>query len=329
MKRITGILCLATALLFPSSLFPADITLSQGKGKIDVKIDGKLFTRYTYEGVPKPALYPIRWIDGTGMTRRYPMEAALPGESNDHGHHRSLFWGHRHVKGGKDGGVHDFWGENSNSGKQVAVKVSVDKNGVIHAQNKWVSKAGETIATDSRLIRFSANKAGRMIDYTITIHASHGEIVLMDDKDAGLGIRVPDSMCVTPHGSAKLKVKAEGYMLNSEGVEGPALWGKAAKWVDYSGRAGDQLLGVAIFDHPDNPRHPTTWHARAYGLCAANIFGKRHFERLPDKNAGNCTLKKGQSLTFNYRFYWHPGKGDAKKIEAQYRQWVAATGKSR
>jgi hypothetical protein len=168
-----------------------------------------------------------------------------------------------------------------------------------------------------------------MIDYTITIHASHGEIILMDDKDAGMGIRVPDSMCVTPHGSAKLKVKAEGYMLNSEGVEGPALWGKAAKWVDYSGRAGDQLLGVAIFDHPDNPRHPTTWHARSYGLCTANIFGKRHFERLPDKNAGNYTLKKGQSLTFKHRFYWHASRGDAKKIEAQYRQWVAATGKSR
>ena len=325
MKRNTGILCLAAALFFPSSLFPADIILSQGKGEIDVKIDGKLFTRYTYEGVPKPALYPIRWIDGTGMTRRYPMEDALPGESNDHVHHRSLFWGHRHVKGGKDGGVHDFWGENSNSGKQVAVKVSLDKNGVIHAQNKWVSKAGETIATDSRVIGFSADKNGRIIDYAITIHASHGDIVLMDDKDAGMGFRVPDTMCVSPHGTAK--VKAEGYMLNSEGVTGSACWGKRAKWVDYSGRVEGKLLGVAMFDHPNNPRHPTSWHARTYGLCSANIFGKRHFERLPNKNAGNYTLKKGQSLTFKHRLYWHAGKGESKKIEAQYRQWVAAKGK--
>ena len=103
-----------------------------GQGRVDVQIDGKLFTSYHYEGVPKPALYPVRWIDGTGMTRRFPMEKALPGESNDHAHHRSVFWGHRHVKGGENDGIHDFWGENSNSGKQVSTEVKCGENGAIH-----------------------------------------------------------------------------------------------------------------------------------------------------------------------------------------------------
>tara|TARA_B100000609_G_C17203625_1_gene429622 strand:- start:1209 stop:1988 length:780 start_codon:yes stop_codon:yes gene_type:complete len=259
------------------------------------------------------------------MTRRFPMEKALPGESNDHVHHRSVFWGHRHVKGGKDVGVHDFWGENSKSGKQIATEVKCGKDGSIHAKHKWVSKAGQIIATDSRIISFSSGKTGRNIDYVITIKASEGDIVLMDDKDAGMGFRVPDTMCVSPHGTAK--VKAEGYMLNSEGVTGANCWGKKAKWIDYSGLVEGKMLGIAMFDHPDNPRHPTGWHARSYGLCSANIFGKRHFEKLPDKNAGNYSLKKGQSITFKYRLYWHAGKGDAKKIEAQYRQWVAAKGK--
>ena len=324
MKLIHRFLFVTTA-LFSISLFADGITLSQDKGRIDVKIDGQLFTSYHYEGVPKPALYPVRWIDGTGMTRRFPMEKALPGESNDHVHHRSVFWGHRHVKGGKDGSIHDFWGENSNSGKQVATEVKSGKDNSILAANKWVSKTGETIATDNRIIRFNGDKSSRIIDYTITIHASEGDIVLMDDKDAGMGFRVPDSMCVSPHGTAK--IKAEGYMLNSEGVSGAACWGKSAKWVDYSGLVEGRILGVAMFDHPNNPRHPTSWHARSYGLCTANIFGKRHFEKLKDKNAGNYPLKKGQSLTFKYRLYWHASKGDAKKIEAQYRQWVAAKGK--
>ena len=324
MKLIHRFLFVTTA-LFSISLFADGITLSHGKGRIDVKIDGQLFTSYHYEGVPKPALYPVRWIDGTGMTRRFPMEKALPGESNDHVHHRSVFWGHRHVKGGKDGSIHDFWGENSNSGKQVATEVKSGKDNSILAANKWVSKTGETIATDNRIIRFNGDKSSRIIDYTITIHASEGDIVLMDDKDAGMGFRVPDSMCVSPHGTAK--IKAEGYMLNSEGVSGAACWGKSAKWVDYSGLVEGKILGVAMFDHPNNPRHPTSWHARSYGLCTANIFGKRHFEKLKDKNAGNYPLKKGQSLTFKYRLYWHASKGDAKKIEAQYRQWVAAKGK--
>ena len=324
MKLIHRFLFVTTA-LFSISLFADGITLSQDKGRIDVKIDGQLFTSYHYEGVPKPALYPVRWIDGTGMTRRFPMEKALPGESNDHVHHRSVFWGHRHVKGGKYGSIHDFWGENSNSGKQVATEVKSGKDNSILAANKWVSKTGETIATDNRIIRFNGDKSSRIIDYTITIHASEGDIVLMDDKDAGMGFRVPDSMCVSPHGTAK--IKAEGYMLNSEGVSGAACWGKSAKWVDYSGLVEGRILGVAMFDHPNNPRHPTSWHARSYGLCTANIFGKRHFEKLKDKDAGNYPLKKDQSLTFRYRLYWHAGKGDAKKIETQYRQWVAAKGK--
>tara|TARA_B100001123_G_scaffold229024_1_gene257684 strand:+ start:847 stop:1821 length:975 start_codon:yes stop_codon:yes gene_type:complete len=324
MKSI-GLLLPAVSAFLSIFLSADEIILSQAKGRIDVKISGKLFTSYHYDGVPKPTLYPVRWIDGTGMTRRFPMEKALPGESNDHMHHRSVFWGHRHVKGGKDGGVHDFWGENSNSGKQVAIEVKCIKNGSIYSNNKWVSKAGETIATDSRIISFSSEESGRNIDYVITIKASEGDIVLMDDKDAGMGFRVPDTMCVSPHGTAK--VKAEGYMLNSEGITGANCWGKRAKWIDYSGLVEGKILGIAMFDHPDNPRHPTGWHARSYGLCSANIFGKRHFEKLPDKNAGNYSLKKGQSITFKYRLYWHAGKGDSKKIESQYRQWVAAKDK--
>ncbi len=323
--KSTGLLVPVISAFLSIFISADEIILSQAKGRIDVKIGGKLFTSYHYEGFPKPTLYPVRWIDGTGMTRRFPMEKALPGESNDHVHHRSVFWGHRHVKSGKDGGVHDFWGENSKSGKQIATQVKCGKDGSIHAKHKWVSKAGQIIATDSRIISFSSGKNGRNIDYVIAIKASEGDIVLMDDKDAGMGFRVPDTMCVSPHGTAK--VKAEGYMLNSEGVTGANCWGKRAKWIDYSGLVEGKILGIAMFDHPDNPRHPTGWHARSYGLCSANIFGKRHFEKLPDTNAGNYSLKKGQSITFKYRLYWHAGKGEAKKIEAQYRQWVAAKGK--
>ena len=161
--------------MLTGSLFAEGITLSQAKGRIDVKIDGALFTSYHYQGVPKPALYPVRWIDGTtGLTRRYPMEPAAAGESGDHKHHRSLFWGHRHVRGGKENGTHDFWGETERSGKQVAVKVRFDKSGAIHAQHKWMSKAGEIIVTDSREIRYGADKNIRIIYSKITMHVSHG-----------------------------------------------------------------------------------------------------------------------------------------------------------
>ena len=324
MKRLYSALLLSAAAITTPILSAGEITLKQGAQKVDVHIDGQHFTSFHFKNVPKPVLYPVMWTDGkTSLTRRYPMEKALPGESNDHVHHRSLWWGHRHVKAVKSGSVTDFWGEGSNSGKQVTTKVEAGKD-TIKASNKWVTKTGEVVATDSRTIRFLAPKAGRMLDYTITIHASEGDIVLQDDKDAGMSIRVPDSMCVSPHGTAKLKAK--GNMLNSEGVKDAACWGKRAKWVDYYGTVNGKTLGVAIFDHPGNPRHPSSWHARAYGLCAANVFGKRHFERLKDRTAGDMTLKKGQSVTFRYRFVWHEGPANAKKIEALYGAWTAAAG---
>ncbi|MBL69006.1 MAG: hypothetical protein CMO74_11250 [Verrucomicrobiales bacterium] len=316
MKRIA--LLLVCAFSQSVTFAGGGVSIVQDKGKVVVKIDGKLFTEYHYTNVPKPVLYPVRWIDGTAMTRRFPMEPPKPGESNDHKHHRSLWWGHRHVKGGKSGGVHDFWGENSSSGKQVQTKVAIKDNS-IQSWNKWVGNNGETVATDSRTITFHARKADRMLDYSITIHASEGDLELQDDKDAGMSIRVPDTMCVSPHGTSK--VKAKGHMLNSEGVKDAACWGKRAKWVNYHGTVEGKTLGVTIFDHPDNPRHPSNWHARSYGLCAANVFGKRHFERLPDKSAGNMKLKRGERVTFNYRFVWHAGPPDAKQIEEQWKKF--------
>ena len=65
-----------------------------------------------------------------------------------------------------------------------------------------MSKAGQIITNDSRIINFSSVNTGRNIDYVITIKASEGDIALMDDKDAGMGFRVPDTMCVSPHGTA-------------------------------------------------------------------------------------------------------------------------------
>jgi len=325
MKRLSAALLLFAAGFQTLFLSAGEITIKRGAQKLDVHIGGQHFTSFHFKNVPKPVLYPLMWTDGkTAMTRRYPMEKALPGESSDHLHHRSLWWGHRHVKAVKSGSVTDFWGEGSNSGKQITTKVEA-KGNIIMASNKWVTKAGEVVATDSREIRFHAPKNGRVLDYTITVHASEGDIVLQDDKDAGMSIRVPDSMCVTPHGTAKLK--AEGHMLNSEGVKDAACWGKRAKWVDYYGTVSGKTLGVAIFDHPGNPRHPSSWHARAYGLCAANVFGKRHFERLKDNTAGDMALERGQSVTFRYRFVWHEGAAEVKKIEAQYRAWTAAAGK--
>ena len=102
-----------------------------------------------------------------------------------------------------------------------------------------------------------------------------------------------------------------------EGDKDKDLWGKASKWVDYWGKVGEKEVGVAIFDHPKNPRYPTTWHARDYGLVAANPFGYSYFFKGEGKK-GTLTIKAGESVTFRYGFLFHPGGHDADKLKAVY-----------
>jgi hypothetical protein len=82
-------------------------------------------------------------------------------------------------------------------------------------------------------------------------------------------------------------------------------------------------VGVAIFDHPGNPRHPTWWHVRMYGLFAANPFGQAHFETLPDQEAGAFKIAPGQRATFRYRFYFHEGDTDQARVAEHYRAYTA------
>ena len=71
---------------------------------------------------------------------------------------------------------------------------------------------------------------------------------------------------------------------------------------------------MLILDHPSNPKHPTFWHARGYGLNAANPFGEHDF--LSDKTRdGGITIPAASSLTFRYRVVIHAGAADAAAFD--------------
>ena len=78
---------------------------------------------------------------------------------------------------------------------------------------------------------------------------------------------------------------------------------------------------MAIFDHPENPRHPTWWHVRDYGLFAANPFGIHDFEKKP-AGTGDFKIPAGQSATFKYRFYLHEGDEQQGQVAARYREYA-------
>jgi len=97
-------------------------------------------------------------------------------------------------------------------------------------------------------------------------------------------------------------------------------WGKRSEWVDYSGQLDGETYGIAVLDHPANPRFPTYWHVRGYGLLAANIFGLHDFEKDPSRD-GSLTIRPGQPLRFRYRVVIHPGTAFQAGIGDAWKAW--------
>lgn len=305
-------LCVAAAAVQAVKSPAKSVAVKELDGKIEVKLGGELFTEYHYKGFARPILYPIIGPGGVPMTRNYPIKKGVEGEATDHRHHTSLWYTHGAVNG------HDFWLVGKGRGKIVhdgIVKAGAsDGRGVIRTRNKWVAANGRVQCTDERTIAFLAVEGGRAIDYQITIKASEGDVTFGDTKEGTMAIRTNPVLRVEGP-------KAKGKCCNSEGVKGKAIWGKRAKWVDYWAPIAGKTVGVAIFDHPSNPRHPTWWHARAYGLITANPFGLHIFEGK-GRGAGDMTIKAGKSVTFRYRFLFHSGDVKEAKIAERYKEFA-------
>ena len=286
------------------------VKITELADKLRVEINGQLFTEYNFKDGPFPYFYPVIGPTGEPVIRHWPMKEG-ENEAKDHPHHRSWWFTHGEVNG------HDFWsGKNDRIVHDKFLKVSSGPEvGIIQSQNKWVAANGEIVCTDTRTHKFYNRADGQIADFEITIHASEGKVVMGDTKEGSMAIRLAPTM--------RLKgTVGKGHILNSEGHRDGETWGKRAAWCDYYGPVKDQIVGVAIFDHPQNPKHPTWWHVRDYGLFAANPFGVHYFEGKPE-GTGDITIPAGESLTLKYRFYFHKGDTNQAKVAEHYREYAA------
>jgi Family of unknown function (DUF6807) len=311
-----GMAAFATAANFAAEKF----TVEKDDEGVTVNLDGKLFTKYLVRTGKKPALWPVIGPTGKAMTRPWPMDKsaveAAPRSSvtaasdakgsgkpltNDHPHHRSIWFGHQKVN---DANV---WLESGagNVGSQQQRQLREASGGErakIVTVNDWLDKDGKKLCEDERTVTCSVDGDNRIIDYDVVVKATAGDVTFGDDKDGLFGIRVPDSM--------RVDAKQGGTFINSKGgVDEKDAWGKTADWIDYHGPVDGEVLGIAILNHPSSYGYPTHWHTRNYGLFAANPFGLHEFEPQAGVD-GTHTVKAGDSLVFRYRIIFH--KGDEK-----------------
>lgn len=287
------------------------IRLTEGKDQVTVTVDGKLFTRYLANATGRPALWPIHGPSGKAMTRAFPLQSNLPGESSDHPHHRSLWFAHGNVN------KIDFWSEGRGTGSIQHMefsKVRSEPTPLLETKNQWIDPDGKRICSDVRVVQFGADADRRWIDFDVTIIAdAESPVIFGDTKEGTFGLRVADSIKVDEPG--------QGHIVNSRLVRDADAWGKTATWVDYHGPVDGEEVGIAVLSHPNSFRFPPYWHVRTYGLMASNVFGVHNFENAIDRD-GSLTLAPGESISFYHRVLLHLGDEQQGRVPEAFAEYV-------
>ena len=312
------------AALCALGLFPtpgrAEVSLKDVPGKVRVEIDGQLFTEYCYEGASHVYFHPLIGPGGARMTRAWPMED-VPNEEHDHPHHRSLWFAHGMVNG------IDFWSEEASHrsktppalGKIVhrafLKKEGGKDRGILRDRLDWVAPDGTALLSSEQQLTVHQPKDGlQVLDFEVVLKANQTAVTLGDTKEGTMAIRIAESMRFA--GAAKKP--GLGHILASNGKTNADVWGTRADWVDMYGPVDGKTVGIAMLAHPSNPRHPSRWHARTYGLFAANPFCEHEMDKTQPQGSGNLQLEPGKSVTYRYRILLHSGEPQAPRIQAQY-----------
>jgi hypothetical protein len=289
----------------------------ESEKKLKVLINDKLFTSFCWpDNVYKPILYPVITSGGTEITRGFPLKPR-EGERNDHIHQVGIWFNYGNVNG------IDFWGngyrgiKEPNGGviKHLSIERLASRNGEgsFVSAEEWLSPAGRKVLTEKTEYHFIARGSTRMIDRITTLKAGDSTVLFKDTKEGMFGIRVArqlelpskegvillDSLGNPSQEKDTLNSGVTGNYSSSEGISGDDVWGTRARWMNLSGTIGSEMISIVVCDHPKNPGYPTYWHARGYGLFAANPFGWNDFTK--GKEQFNFSIPANKSAKFRYR----------------------------
>ncbi len=284
------------------------VQFNEDSDTIDITLNGREFTTFRYSKTQyRPYFFPVLGPNGREVTRGETSDI-----SKDHVHHRSLY-----VAYGEVNDV-DLWGEGSNCGRVVHQNFTQKHGGAvvgtIYTDNNWETKDGEVLMTDKQNFRiYNLPEDRTIIDLDLSFIASAGDVHFGDTKEGGI-------MCVRVHPS--MNASDGGKIENAfGGINEGETWGKRANWCDYSGIVEGTPVGIVVYDHIVNPRYPTYWHVRNYGLMGSNIFGSGTFERDKSKD-GSYILKEGEEMNFQFRVLIHAGDATQGRVAQKYHDFI-------
>jgi hypothetical protein len=292
---LSALLSLAVVMIF-SPVSAAKITAVKVGSKINVTIDGKYFTSYIFSEDEKyPFFYPVNGpLSGGSVTSM---------RNAEYPHHSSLFFGCDLVNGG------NYWQEGLERGRIISVNAQIVKEGgdtvIITDECIWSRPGALSPVKDIRKFTITASSAVMtQIDVEITMEMLM-DVVIKKTNHSLFSVRM----------AADLSVKNGGTMVNAEGIKSENdTFGNRSAWMDFYGKRGPNVEGIAILQHPSNPWYPAPWFTRDYGFMSPTPM-------YWPQNDVDTQMKKGETLLLRYRVLVHGGTTEEAGIAREFEKY--------
>jgi hypothetical protein len=252
---------------------------------------------------PRPFFYPLVGPSGAVLTRM-----GHPG-APDHDHHRSIWFAHEKVLG------IDFWSDRTAARvrqKQWLAYQDGDQEVIMAVLLGWYDGHDpKELLTQELIVSVRPIENETLVELQSTFTPLAESVELGQTNFGFLAVRVAKSISHFFGG---------GELRGSEGATGePAIFGKPARWVDYSGpvasgrrKPADQVAsletvieGITYFDHATNPGYPAHWHVREDGWMGASF-----------NRTGSYVIRREKPLVLRYLLYAHAGAANPKTADA-------------
>lgn len=337
-RALTTILLMSLAFGNSANSQSVRINPNETKERVDIEIDGKLFTSYRWDArIMRPVLLPIMTADGAFITRGFPIETRS-GETIGHPHQVGLSLSYGDVNGV------DFWNNSTfrspkeleRMGRIVHRKIVKIKNGKTRAElntrSDWILPNGKTILFETTKYIFEVKGKVRLIDRETNLTANDENVIFGDSKEGLFAVHltrelqqlsnVPEKT-IDENGNISEPAMINnftGEYFNSEGLTADKIWGTLGRWASVSGKIGTEEVTVTVFDFPKNLNFPSYMMIRGYGLLALNPFGRKLYE--PKLEARKFSLERKKSIKFRHRLLILSEKAKLETIEKEYQRFI-------
>jgi HEAT repeat protein len=261
----------------------------------------------------KPYFYPVRLSDGTDLVELGPP---------DHPWHRALWFSWKMINGV------NYWEEDVKTGLaegrtevlDIKIVEHEDFSARVEMTLGYHPPDKPTLLTEKRLMTLSApdETGGYCIDWKSSFTAGSEDVLLKGGTAgggyAGLSVRIA-------------KTTSDWELIDSEGRKdvpnmsggdtAKNTHGQKASWMDFTlfNPQTQKAAGIAIFDHPGNPRYPSQWHNVMEGNIPFGYFSPAMLWSEP------YSMPAGANLMLRYRIVIHPGRTDRELVSSQWKQF--------